>query len=48
MSSSSQQLNNGVNHDASPLPEHGTVLSPMDDNDQTLSESDPKDGRETS
>ncbi|MCI82999.1 hypothetical protein A2U01_0104273, partial [Trifolium medium] len=33
---------------ASPPPEHGTVLSPVDDNDQTLPESDPRDGRETS
>ncbi|MCI42515.1 hypothetical protein A2U01_0063752, partial [Trifolium medium] len=29
-------------------PEHGTVLSPVDDNDQTLPEYDPRDGRETS
>ncbi|MCI21316.1 hypothetical protein A2U01_0042482, partial [Trifolium medium] len=51
MASSSQQLNNGVNHDAiptSPPPEHGTVPSPVDNNDQTLQESDPRDGRETS
>ncbi|MCI61303.1 hypothetical protein A2U01_0082560, partial [Trifolium medium] len=33
---------------ASPPPEHGTVLSPVDINDQTLPESDPRDGRETS
>ncbi|MCI31074.1 hypothetical protein A2U01_0052285 [Trifolium medium] len=51
MASLSQQLNDGVNHDvvpASPPPENGTVLSPVDDNNQTLPESDPRDGCETS
>ncbi|MCI92503.1 hypothetical protein A2U01_0113799, partial [Trifolium medium] len=32
---------------ASPPPEHGTVLSPVDNKDQALPESDPRDGRET-
>ncbi|MCI38030.1 hypothetical protein A2U01_0059258, partial [Trifolium medium] len=51
MASSSQQLNDGGDHDAvpaSPPPEHSPVLSPVDNNDQTLPESDPRDGRETS